>query len=425
MQLASGLILPPRPATFISSSSIFVEDATKLARAEKALSESRVGKLTNQLHYGHPGFSGSFYGYSGMGYGGTMVSEKGGSPYIKGENASDPIWCVPYQQPRVKVWLVQEGPLGPEREAEETLRTGEVAERIQGHCEAVPMPTLALIPKGRLHAIGADSNCIIWCPATDELWEFHRLSTFKTGAHAGEYKAGYGCYIAKASEWNGICPPEEGQLSASHLSHASGCINFADLVKVARGEEIDHALGLTLYVLLNEHVAPATKNDSQKNSHEYLEDGVTPNPAYTTEGPEGLGSFDGIPEGSWFAYPAASKASEFSALTRPLEKAIYEAGRKHGFVVTDKGGTPGLSMSDPVTLFTPYNLTAANPLAGSAIFSKYAYGEKPGEKAIPTALREAWTDPTLTAFTGELNGTAGVMENQPWGTLELLAPRTS
>lgn len=417
--------MPPRPATFISPASIFCEDATKLARALKTLSEDRVGKLANQLHYGHPEYAGTFYGYSDLGYGGLTVSEKGGYPYINAESFTNAIYALPYQQPRVKVWLVKEES-GPETSPEETLQTGEFAEFLQKQFEAVAVPTLALIPKGRIASKGTDGDAIFWCSATDELWEFHGFSQFKTGIHKGEWKANFGCYIPGASKWNGICPESGGQLSASHLSHASGCISFVDLLKVARGEGIDHALGFTLQVLLNEHVAPATKNDHQLNTHEFLEDGTTPNPAWTTEGPEGKGSFDAIPEGAWFAYPAGSSASEFPELTRPLEIAIYEAGRKHGFVVTDKGGGPGIQMQDMISMFTPYSLTpGVDPLAGSAHFSKYKYGEIFGEKLIPTALRTAWTDPTLAVLPGELNGTLGVLEHQPWRTLELLAPRSA
>jgi len=418
---ASGLVLPRRQS-LVSASSIFRANATVLARAEKAVSEERVGKLANQMYYNRAAKAGTFYGYAGLGYGGAA---EGAYPFINGKNFSVPIWVVPYQQPRVKIWLVEEGG------AEETLRTGEFNEHIQEGFNAVPLPTLSAVPKGRIQALGSDGVAVIWCPATDELWEMHRLGTFLAGAHKGEWKFGYGVHIPEASKWNGICPAETGQVSASHLSYVSGAITMLDLVKVARGGKIEHALNLSIEVTLNEHVAPATHNDSspKKNTHETLEDEVTPNPAYTTEGPEGKGSFDGVPEGSWFAWPKTSTASE-QGITGRLAAAIYEAGREYGYVVTDQGGGVNFNMADPRTLFTPYDITGGqgggiNPLNGSSYFKKYVFGEEPGEKALATVLREAWTDPTLTVFTGELNGTMGVLWEQPWRTLELLAPRVS
>jgi hypothetical protein len=429
--LASGIILPPT-GIFLPST-LMREDATKLARAEKALQEQRVGQLWNQISYGHPERAGEFYGYSGAGYtspmswSGTMVTTKGGYPFVGGAKFTDPVWRVPFQQARVKVWLVNEESGGPEKTPEETLRTGTFDEELQENFLAVPMPTLALIPKERANSNGSDSNCIIWCPATDELWEFHRVSQFKKsyvgGPQAGEWKCGYGVYVPKASQWNGIRPENPGgELSASGLSHASGCISFTDLIKVARGEGIDHALNFSLPVTLNAHVAPAVTNDHQLNTYPYLENGEN-NPAYWTEGPEGKGSFDAIPEGTWYAFPAASNAAEHG-LTRALEAAIYEAGRKHGFYVSDSSGGAGLQLEDAVTLFTPYS-AYCNPLQGSKYFSKYVGGEESGEKKVATALREAWTDPTIAAFTGELNGTEGVLQSIPWRNLELLAPRSS
>jgi hypothetical protein len=418
---ASGTILPPTGEIFLPST-LMREDATKLVRAETTLSEKRVGQLWNQLSYGHAERTGEFYGYSGMGYGGAMASTRGGYPLIAGAKFTDPVWRVPHQQLRVKVWLVEEESGGPEKKPEETLRTGEFNEKLQANFDAVPMPTLALIPKERANSKGSDSNCIIWCPATDELWEFHRVSKFKTGPHAGEWKCGYGVYVPEASKWNGVRPENPGgELSASGLSHASGCISFTDMIKVARGEGVDHALNFSLPVTLNAHVAPAVTNDHQLNAYPYLENGES-NPAYWTEGPEGKGSFDAIPEGTWYAFPPASAAAEHGL--SGLAAAIYEAGRKHGFYVSDSSGGAGLQLEDAVTLFTPYS-AYCNPLQGSKYFSKYVFSEEGGEKAISTALRVAATDPTLTAFTGELNGTEGVLQNQPWRTLELLAARTS
>lgn len=421
---ASGLVLPARKS-LVSPVSVFRENATTLARAGSELSEKRVGNLANQIYYNRKSQEGHFYGYGGLGYGGAAEAAY---PFIAGKTFSVPLWVVPYQQSRVKAWLVEE-----ESGPEETLRTGEFNENLQHHFEAIPLPTLGKIPKGQIQATGTDRVAIIWCPATDELWEIHRLGQFLAGTHKGEWKFGYGVYIPEASKWNGICPSEGGQLSASHLSYVSGAVTMLDLVKVARGEKIEHALNLTVQVTLNEHVAPATHNDNtpKKNTFEFLEDGTTPNPAYTTEGPEGKGTFDGVPEGSWFAWPKTSGAAEYG-LTG-LAAAIYEAGREYGYVVTDQGGGVGFNMADPRTLFTPYDITGGqaggiNPLNGSKYFAKYVVGEELGEPAkakIPTALREAWVDPTLATFAGELNGTTGVLWEFPWRTLELLAPRAS
>ena len=80
-----------------------------------------------------------------------------------------------------------------------------------------------------------------------------------------------------------------------------------------------------------------------------------------------------------------------------------------------------INIADPLTLYTPYHQTPAVNAYGS-IYTAYANGEQSGERRIPKHLQEAWTDPTISPLTGNLNGTTGILQNQPWRSLQLLEP---
>jgi hypothetical protein len=398
---ASGLVLPARP--LLAPASVFRDNVEALAPAASQIVKE---KFVNQLYYGWASKSGTFYGYSGYGYGGAAEAF---NQFIGWKSATDPLWIVPHGQPTVKVWFVKEEAGGPE----ETLATGASIEKLQKEFEAVPVPSLWLIPHGQIQQTGTDGTAVVWQPSTDTLWEMHRFGRFASGPHQGEWKAGYGHRQTGVSAWNGICAPETGQQSASALSAICGDILLGELVRVLRGGKIGHALKIAIPVVANEHVAPAVSNDGSgpyENTHQFLADGVTSNPAF--------GAADAIPEGSWFRFPATSRASEYG-ITQLLAVAIYEAIREHGIVVTDRAGNPSLRLCDPRTLFTPYCDTGVNPMNGSAQFSAYV------DEGSTEAARNGWIDPTLPVFEGELNGASGVLSVMPWRTLELLEPRSS
>jgi hypothetical protein len=404
--------------------SIFREDATALALAED---QTPAKKLANQLMYGIPvAKGGSFYGYAGMGYGGHP---EGLNTQIHWNAYTTPVWVVPPSTRRVKVWLVQEEPATGEVLArEEALKTGEANEKLQKENEAVPLPTVASAPHGRLPSVGTDSEAVIWCPATDECWEFHRLTQFVSGPRQGAWKAGNMHYQKGVSSWSGITASGTGGCSASALFIGGGLITLQDLVTVLRGGKVGHALSLFAQVTSNGLVAPARLFNAKANAYPFLEDGITPNPAYVTRGPEKPGEeeskwkegwADAVPEGTWCRFPPASRPSEYG-ITNALEAAIYEAIREHGIFVRDSGGNCGIPIADPATLFTPHCDASPNPFHGSASFNGYV------NKGTTEAQRAGWIDKTLpTLWEGEIAGVNGILSKQPWRTLELLAPRSS
>ncbi len=407
MRTGAGIILPPRPELIAAPNSIYREDATKLT----SLGSTQLAKnLADQLMYGNAaaGAANQFFNYDGMGYGGAA---EGFNNFISWQNFTEPIWYVPYEQPRVKLWLVEEE--GKTGGPEETLRTGEVNEKVQKLFESVPLPTLALIWKGQINSIGTDGDATIISTSTNERWEIHRLGKFLQGPHEGEWKFGYGHYQSNASEWNGVRVNGTGTLSASALALADGVITLRDIVRVLRGGEINHAIGIATLVRANEHLAPALENDHGENPYEFLENGSTPNPAF--------GAVDAVPEGLWVRFPTASKPSEYGVVGK-LAFAIYEAIRKYGLVVRDGCGSgTNWPMEDLRTLYTPYCGTVFDPTAGVAKFATYAH------ENVPEAVWKDWADPSLRSLTEELNGPSGVLAEIPvaaWRTIEQLEPRS-
>lgn len=413
MMRASGLVLPPR--SFLSASSIYRESAASMT---PSVSQVYKEKLANQLFYNRAAQEGKFYGYAGLGYGG---STEGNNTFIDFQNYTFPLYKMRHGSSRVTIHLVKES--GNEEELQEENPGNKAV--IEG-LASVPLPHISLLPRGSIPSIGTDSPAIIWSPSTDELWEMHRLSQFKTGALEGRWKCGGAHYQASASQWDSIPATNTGFLSSSGLSQCS-FITLADLVKVLRGGKIEHALGVAVPVRINAHLAPAFANDFGPNAYPFLANGETPNPAYTTLGPEYPGQpegewkegyADGVPEGLWCRFPAASRAAEFG-MTRKLEVAIYEAIREYGLVVHDGSGNPAFYLADGRTLFTPYCDTTFNPFNGAAEFNNYI------NEGTTEAERKGWIDPTLAEMEGKLNGAEGVLFGMPWRTLEQLEPRAS
>ncbi len=392
-RLASGRVyLPSRPPFAYGPASIFREDATKLTVSE---SQEFKEKFANQAYYGNEAQTGKFFGYEGMGYGGFAHECQ-----IVWNEFTVPLYIVTPDTPRVPVICVKE------EGAEETPRAPGALSNIQSFFEEVPMPNPAELPLGEISPAGTDKSIVVYRPATDEMWEMHRLSRFALGAHMGEWKFTAGAYISPVSESNGI-PPNKWGVSASGLGILGGNIGLDDLVRVQRGEGLGHALACAVPVRLNEHLAPAVRNDTGENKHKFMADGKTANPAY--------GMVDGVPEGLWMRFPPASRASEY-AMTGKLEVAIYEAIREHGLVVRDGGGLVTFYLHDPRTLESPYRETPVNALAectsieGVAAYVKASAG---------------MTDPTLPTFDEILHGAGSVFDRMPWRSLEQLAARES
>jgi hypothetical protein len=423
-----GPLTRPSP---VLAGNLFRQDATKLARAADQIP---AHKFANQLFYGTPvSEAGPYYGYGEMGWAGQ---EQGHAAQIHYKRWNCPVWEVSADTPRVPVWLVKSEPaVGGELAPEEELRTDQPEN--QARLMSVPLPASELVKAGLLRSNGTDGHCYFYCPETGECWGFHRLTQFLSGPHKGEWKANAGHYHAEVGAWSGAeigAVEAVGQSTASKLCCGAGVITMQDLVRVLRGGKIGHALSISAMVTQNAHVAPATLHDTtpKKNPQEFLPDGTTKNPAYWTKGPEfpgqpesewSVGWFDGVPEGSWVAYPAASRASDYPALKTRIQIEIYEALREYGGVPTVQGGSCGIWFDDPKVLGTDvpgkYASAKVNPYNGSPAFQKYI------NEVTTEAQRSALADPTLPVLWegSEVDGPEGILAPMPWRTLELLEPR--
>lgn len=386
--------------------SLLTQDATKLARASEAevVANNYAEKAANQLFYTVTAQSGKFFGYAGVGKGGS--SGEWNQVSANWKSFTPAFYTVPSNQPRVKVWLVKSA------SSEEVRSKAEDPTNLAPQWLSVPVPTSGLIPNaGQIWPEGTDKETVFYCASTDEYWEFWGFSKFAAGEHAGEYKAGFGSYIANISQSNGVQPNNWGA-RASGIAATSGNISHADLVRVLRGGKIGHALGLALVVTKASHLAPATRNDTHENT------------AGTAETNPAFGNVDAVPEGAWFAFPAASSASEFiNIVTEPIAAAIYEAIREYGLFINDTSVTSSaFYISDPRVLGTPYADTTVNPFAGYA-------GTEPNPTAIAEKINAfvpgSWTDGTLPVIKENFLNNKSVFTKIPWRKLEQLAPRSS
>lgn len=393
-----------------NENSLFTQDATKLARASEAeiTANNYAQKLANQMFYTVKAQEGKFFGYAGLGIGGSAGEWQQVTANWK--SFTPATYIVKSDQPRVKVWLVKSNV------SEEVRSKAEDPFNLQGQWVSVPVPTAALIPNGeQIWPEGTDKEITIWCPATDEYWEFWGFSKFAAGEHAGQYKAGFGSYVPNVSSSNGVQPNNWGA-RASGLAAAAGSITLADIEKVLRGGEIEHALGVALVVTKGPaggaFLAPATRNDTHNN------------PAGTAETNPAFGAVDAVPEGAWFVFPKTTKASEFvNTATEPIAAGVYEAIRKKGLYVDDTSvGNAAFYISDPRVLATPYNDCGVNPFAGWEGLEPKAttINEK-----INAFVPASWTDPTLPTIKENLLNTKSIFAKLPWRTLEQLAPRSS
>lgn len=373
--------------------------------------------LGRQVNYGNPKYFASLSGapYAGTGYNGSKTNpiNIGYQTVINERQFSQPIYVVPADQPKVKVWLVQSEPkIGAELGPEETLNEGEHAKGVQANFLEVPMPELSKVLFGQLPAIGTDGQMVIYQPSTGGMWEIFRLRQFKEaqegGPNKGDWKFANGGYH-NAKTWNGIGVNEVGYVSASGLSVSEGLITLQDLVEVLRGGKIKHGLSGALSVKRNEFLAPAISHDTIPNGCRFLDNGETEqNPAYWTKGyeneakeDEGEGKLaygwcDAVPEGSMFRLPFDSRPSDFSLPGGPLETAIFEALREYGWMFRDgAGANNSFHMESYQAIGSPYCTAAVNPLAG-------AQPEK--FEAINAVIPSSWTDSTLPTLEEEIQG---------------------
>ncbi len=383
--LHPGAGISQSPLRTMIPNAIFFRAVTELAAAED---QTPALLAANQLRYGI-GAAGSFHGYEGVGYGQFW-------PVSANINGSTPsLFVVPGWTPTQKVlWVNAEGKAHPEG----------ASSNLQSFLEEVPIPELAGVPSGRLTAEGGtDQEIAIWQPSTGRYWEFWRWGAFAPPEGYGA-TCQYGGYIANAREWNGILPNKWGARATS-LALTGGLITLQDLVEVLEGAKIKHALGVSLDVIAEEVIAPATRCDLVVSTNTVKEEGGKANPAH--------GTVDAVAESRWFRFPPSSNAAEFG-LTKPLEVAIFEAIREYGLFVDD-GGSLRFSIESPVSMGSQYAFAKTNPLAGAVGSGWHTFS------FIPAGM----TSSLLPSFEESIAGTSSCFTRQPWTSLEALEPRTS
>ena len=362
-------------------------------------------KLANQCNYGNANYSyngataPSFYGYSGMGYGGWAVETT-----INFSSYTDSLYIVDGSVPTQTVTYVESNGTTPQPAGAHN--------NLQAGFNAVPVPDVTKIPQGQIWPNGTDQNVTIWRPSTNELWEMWRLN-----GSPGSYVFQFGGYINYFSTFNGIWPNNWGT-SASSLAVNGATISVQDIVDVLRGLPIQHALKVTTATTASTHVAPATRNDNATHIPQYLVDGVTPNPAYGTSPPYGY--VDAIQEGTWFALPASFNPVSVMPGAGPIALAIATAIRDYGLVVQDGGGTISMDLEDPRVLGSPYSWAKVNPFAGSTGVAAGYY-----DSYINDNVPSTWTDSSLPKITEVLSGSSSVLSQIPWQQLQVLEPFSS
>jgi len=215
---------------------------------------------------------------------------------------------------------------------------------LQEQCEAVPVPTAALIPSKSIWTpTGTDKWVCFWQPSTNKMWEFW---TFE--GTEGSYKAGYGGFVEGVSNWNGIYANLEGARATS-LSLCGGMISIQDLIEVLLGGGIRHALVVNLPVtkpIESEKgpIPPATRCDEQMNDTAVEADGVA--------------------ESNWFRLAPHTISTYINTSTEPLAAAIDQAMQTYGFFVGDSAGSATINVQSMQHAGSVYAYEKINPFAG-------------------------------------------------------------
>ncbi len=407
----------PGAFRLIAPNAIFYRPVTGLSAAA---SQVPAKKIANQLRY-KLGSSGSFYGYSGVGYGNVVRANI--------SDFSPSLFVVPPGQTRRKVAYTKTFTESGE------LRTESENTNLRVYLEeGIPLPTRSKVPSGVFAVDEAgsgggentDSEVTIWQPSTGLLVELAEVNMLnysgKVHAHVPPEVFGmscgyYGGVLQGAAVWDGVWTHPEWGSRATGLFMHGGIITLQDLVEVLEGKKIKHAIGVELQVVAEEVCAPAIRHDTvvSTNKQELIPAGSPeegqPNPAY--------GSVDAVAEGRWFRFPPASSANEhFNQKTEPLAWAIYEAVREYGMFVSDGAAAPAFQIEPPVAMGSPYSLNAINPLTG-------AEGEGWPSKSQLSYVPAGMTSAALGHFKESIGGTSSCLTKQPWVELESIEPRAS
>lgn len=385
------------PLSPFGQNNIFIR---KLASsAALATDQTPALKFANMCNYGNVNYSyngspaPSFYGYSGMGWGGSPV---GNQVQVQWNSFTIAVYVVDASVPTQTVTYVQSDGTTPQPPGQ--------ASNLQSYFNTVPVPDVTKIPQGQIQPAGTDKHVVIWRPATNEMWEMWRFS-----GSPGTYSFQYGAYIASVNTFNGIHPNGWGS-RATGLAALGGLITIQDLIDAFRGFPIKHAIGVVAAVTADATVPPATRHDSQSRTPQFQADGTTPNPAY--------GFVDGVAESTWFRLPSSFDPIASMPTAGPLARAIATAIRDYGMFVMDGYGNCTFNLEDARVLGSPYSWAKVNPFAGA--ISGGGYGTY-----VNNFVSSSWTDPTLPTLQEFMSGPTNLTLNIPWQQLQVLQPFSS
>ena len=358
-------------------------------------------KLANQCNYANPNYSyngspaPSFYGYSGMGYGGWSL---GFQTTISYSSSTMALYVVDDTVPTQTVTFVNF--------TDATNWTSQPAgahHNLQAGFNAVPVPDVTKIPQGQIWPAGTDRATTIWRPSTNEFWEMWRFY-----GSPGSYVFGNGAYTNTTNTFGGVWPNNWGA-SASSIAIDGGIITIQDVIDVLNGLPIQHALKIDLEVIADAVVPPATRHDFHSDTPQFQADGTTPNPAY--------GYVDAVAECTWLAFPASFDPASAMPGAGPLQLAIATAIRDYGLLVSDGSGNCSLKLEDPRALGSPYSYAKVNPFAGSTGAAVGYY-----DSYINNNVPASWAESSLQKITEKMGGTTSMVSQIPWQQLQVLEP---
>jgi hypothetical protein len=406
MRKHSGSHVWRAPFAPFAPGNIFEQNATILTRAA---SQGSRHKFADQLNYSLQNYT-HWFNYTGPGY-----SNNGGVIHGNWETFTPSLFIVPPGQPTQKVTLL-ENPPGNEP------RPPGANSNLQSFFEAVPMPTFSKVPSGGLtQATGTDKEiCII---QGKQMWEMWKLE-----GEEGAYTFRFGAYIPDMTVFNGVLPNGWGA-RACGLALIGGLITIQDLAEVMRyakspssaPEPHYHAIQINLPVTNTGEgpTAPATRADESANIPELIPAGKgfpkegEANPAYPNK--------DAVAEGRWFAYPAASKPSEFGLSWggTPISTWLFECVRRNGIFVGDGSGGVAVQFESMQAMGSPYSYCGVNPVAGAP-----GDWNSPPFGWVPAAMTNAECA-TIEETVDKENNLFVRALSEPANELEMLEPRAS
>lgn len=237
--------------------------------------------------------------------------------------------------------------------------------------EDVPAPYSHLPPSFNPSS-GSDAHLAIWCPDTDEYWDFGVVSNSGTSG-APVWNTVYGNKQTYMSLFLGAFPNGQGA-TATGIPNLQGVPTAAEIENaIYNGVPIPHGLAAVMYDGLQSNVWPANRHDGGKTGSNVIE-GQTYRIQHT-----------------------AAASAAIAAMPHPTGRAIAQAAQTYGVVIVDRNVFATLLQTEDTHSALANNGGVNNPYT---------------------------TDPTgEPALGGILNGQAfsvNTMSGFPWTLMEVL-----